>query len=174
MDSLLANLSHEFRYYKDMADRAMGELDDREFFHRPAEHSNPVALIVKHLAGNLASRWTDFLTSDGDKASRDRDGEFLLTERDTRAELLSAWERGWRALFETIERLQPSDLDTIVTIRGEPHTARQALLRGLSHAAYHVGQITYLVRMIRPESRWLTIPPGQSKTHSAGYLKPKP
>ncbi len=174
MDGLFANLSHEFRYYKEMADRAMGELDDREFSLRPAEHSNPVALIVKHLAGNLASRWTDFLTSDGEKEGRDRDGEFLLSERDTRAELLAAWERGWRALFETIETLEPSDLDAIVTIRGEPHTARQALLRGLSHAAYHAGQITYLVRMIRPESRWLTVPPGQSKTHLAGYLKPKP
>ncbi len=174
MDTLLANLRHEYRYAKDMADRAMGELDDREFFLRPAEHSNPVALIVKHLAGNLASRWSDFLTTDGDKASRDRDGEFRLTEQDTRAELVSAWEDGWRALFETIDRLQPSDLDTVVTIRGEPHTARQALLRGLSHSAYHTGQIAYLARMIRPEGRWLTIPPGQSKTHPAGYLKPKP
>jgi hypothetical protein len=174
MDPLLADLGREYRYHKDMAERAMGELDDREFFLRPAELSNPVALIVKHLAGNLESRWTDFLTSDGDKASRDRNGEFLLTERDTRAELLAAWERGWRALFETIENLQPTDLDTIVTIRGEPHTARQALLRGLSHAAYHVGQIAYLVRMIRPQSRWLTIPPGQSQAHPAGYLKPRP
>lgn len=174
MEGLLANLGHEFRYYKDMADRAMGELDDRDFFLRPAELSNPVALIVKHLAGNLESRWSEFLTSDGDKASRDRDGEFLITERDTRAELLSAWERGWRALFETIERLQASDLDTMVTIRGEPHTARQALLRGLSHAAYHVGQIVYLVRMMRPESRWLTIPPGQSNAHPARYLRQRP
>jgi hypothetical protein len=146
-------------------------LDDQEFFRRPAEHVNPVALIVKHLAGNLASRWTDFLTSDGEKANRNRDGEFLLSEHDTRANLLADWERGWQVLFDTLDSLTESDLDRTVTIRGENHRVSQALLRGLSHAAYHTGQILYLVRLWRPDSPWLTIPPGQSQKRGGSYLR---
>jgi hypothetical protein len=130
-----------------------------------------VAVIVKHLAGNLASRWTDFLASDGEKASRDRDGEFLLTEQDTRANLLAAWERGWAALFDTLDSLGEADLDRTVTIRGESHRVPQALLRGLAHAAYHTGQILYLVRLWRPESPWLTVPPGQSQKVGGDYLR---
>jgi hypothetical protein len=171
MADLLADLRHDFRRHKDLADRAMAHLDDREFVRRPADHVNPVALIVKHLAGNLASRWTDFLTTDGEKASRDRDGEFLLTEQDTRASLLAAWERGWKALFDTLEGLRESDLDKSVTIRGESHRVTQALLRGLSHAAYHTGQILYLVRLWRPDSPWLTVAPGQSRKVRGGYLQ---
>jgi hypothetical protein len=171
MDDLLADLRHEFRRYKDLADRAMAHLDDQEFVRRPAEHVNPVALIVKHLAGNLASRWTDFLATDGEKPSRDRDGEFLLTEHDTRANLLAAWEHGWTALFDTLESLGESDLGKSVTIRGERHRVAQALLRGLSHAAYHTGQILYLVRLWRPESPWLTIPPGQSRKVRGAYFQ---
>jgi uncharacterized damage-inducible protein DinB len=171
MANLLADLRHEFRRHKDLADRAMAHLDDQDLFRRPAAHVNPVALIVKHLAGNLASRWTDFLASDGDKPSRDRDGEFLLTEQDTRANLLAAWERGWKALFDTLESLGEADLDKPVKIRGETHSARQALLRGLSHAAYHTGQILYLVRLWRPDSPWLTVPPGQSRKVGGAYLQ---
>jgi hypothetical protein len=171
MKDLLADLVYEFRRYKDLADRAMAHLDDQDFFRRPADHVNPVAVLVKHLAGNLVSRWTDFLTSDGEKASRDRDGEFLLTEQDTRASLLAAWERGWKALFDTLEGLGESDLDRSVTIRGESHRVPQALLRGLSHAAYHVGQMLYLVRLWRPDSPWLTVPPGQSGKVRGGYFQ---
>src|SRR5262245_24937206 len=136
MGNLLPDLRYEYRRYKDLADRAMVHLDDQEFFRRPAAHVNPVALIVKHLAGNSLSRWTDFLTTDGEKASRDRDDEFLLTDEDTRVNLLAAWERGWKALFDTLESLKESDLDKSVTIRGERHSVPQALLRGLSHVAY--------------------------------------
>ncbi len=163
MHNLLTDLMGEFERYKVLADRAIAQLDDQEFFRRPAAHVNPVALIVKHLGGNLVSRWTDFLMTDGEKPSRDRDGEFLLTGQDTRADLLAAWERGWRALFDTLEGLRDSDLDKSVTIRGEIHTVRQALLRGMLHAAYHTGQILYLVRLLRPESTWLTVAPGQSR-----------
>src|SRR5262249_2440446 len=131
---------------------------------------NPVALIVK-LAGNLASRWTEFLTTDGEKASRDRDGEFRLTAQDTRPNLLAAWERGWLALFDTLQSLGDADLGRSVTIRGEEHTVRQALLRGLTHAAYHTGQILYVVRLLRPESPWLTVPPGQSSKDGGAYLQ---
>jgi hypothetical protein len=171
MKDLLADLQYEFQRYKDLADRAMVHLDDQEFFRRPAASVNPVALIVKHLAGNLVSRWTDFLTSDGEKASRDRDGEFLLTEQDTRSNLLTAWQRGWKALFDTLQSLGDQDLDKSVTIRGESHTVRQALLRGLSHAAYHTGQILYLVRLWRPQSPWLTVAPGQSRKDGGAYLQ---
>jgi uncharacterized damage-inducible protein DinB len=169
MRDLLADLHHEFLRHKNLADRAMAQLDDQEFFRRPAPLVNPVALIVKHLAGNMASRWTDFLTTDGEKASRDRDGEFLLTEHDTRPNLVAAWERGWAVLFETLAVLNDADLDRSVTIRGERQTARQALLRGVTHVAYHTGQILYLVRWSSPESPWLSIPPGQSRGFPGNY-----
>jgi hypothetical protein len=169
MDALLPDLLHEYRRHKDLADRALAQLDDGEFFRCPATHVNPIALIVKHLAGNLVSRWTDLLNSDGDKPSRDRDSEFLLTEGDTRANLTVAWERGWGAFFDAVEQLDQSDLEKLVTIRGESHTVRQALLRGLPNVAYHTGQILYLVRLLRPDSTWLTIAPGMSREHTAAY-----
>jgi hypothetical protein len=171
MADLLADLRYEFRRTKDLADRAMAQLDDQEFFCPPAVHVNPVAVIVKHLAGNLASRWTDFLAGDGEKASRDRDGEFVLTDRDTRTSLLTAWEHGWKALFDTLDSLRDGDLEKSVMIRGESHSVSQALLRGLSHAAYHTGQILYLARLWRPDSPWLTIAPGQSRVARGGYLQ---
>lgn len=169
MDDLLADLRHEFERHKAIAERAMAELNDAEFFHRPGELVNPVALIVKHLAGNFASRWADFLTSDGEKPTRDRDQEFVLTEADTREHLMAAWERGWSILFGTLGAMTDADLSATVTIRGEPHSARQALLRGMSHMAYHTGQILYLVRLLRPDSAWMTIPPGQSRGVRGGY-----
>jgi hypothetical protein len=171
MDDFLQDLHHECRRHKGLADRAMAELDDPQFFHRPGPLVNPVALIVKHLGGNLVSRWTDFLTTDGEKESRDRDSEFLLTESDTRDSLMASWERGWSVLFDTMAGLEDSDLGRTVTIRGEPHSARQALLRGMSHVAYHTGQILYLVRWLRPESAWLTVPPGQSRSVPGAYRR---
>jgi hypothetical protein len=173
MDKLIADLTHEFRRHKDLADRAMAPLDEEQFFRRPGELVNPIALIVKHIAGNLTSRWTDFLTSDGEKPSRDRDGEFLLTEQDTRPNLLAAWERGWQTLFDTLAGLQSADLGKSVMIRHEPHSVVQALLRGMTHVAYHTGQILYLSRLLSPNSAWLTIPPGLSRKHTQGaYRKP--
>jgi uncharacterized damage-inducible protein DinB len=166
---ILSDLTHEFRRHKEMADKAMSQLDDGQFFHRPGELVNSVALIVKHMAGNLTSRWTDFLTTDGEKPTRDRDGEFRLTDQDTRQRLLAAWEAGWKTLFDTIAGLKESDLAKTVLIRGEPQTAYQALLRAATHAAYHVGQIAYLTRLLRPDATWLTIPPGQSRGVPGGY-----
>jgi hypothetical protein len=171
MDDFLDDVGHEFRRHKRLADRAMAELDDTQFFHRPGPLVNPVALIVKHLAGNMVSRWADLLTTDGEKASRDRDGEFLITESDTRSSLMASWERGWSTLFDTLAGLSDSDLGRTVTIRGEAHSVRQALLRGMSHVAYHTGQILYLVRWIRPESAWLTVPPGLSRNLPGGYRR---
>src|SRR5262245_12146660 len=121
MNDFLEDVRHEFLRHKGLADRAIAGLDDDPFFHRPGPLVNPIALIVKHLAGNMASRWTDFLTTDGEKPTRDRDGEFLLTEADTRAHLMADWERGWSTLFDTLAGLTDADLGRTVTIRGEPH-----------------------------------------------------
>src|SRR5687768_33523 len=122
MSDLLAVIAHEFRRHRDLADRGIVPLSDEQFFARPAADSNSIALIVKHLAGNLRSRWTDFLTSDGEKPDRDRDSEFILTAQDTRARLISSWDVGWDAVFVTLDELEPADLDRTITIRGEPHT----------------------------------------------------
>jgi len=165
----LSDIGHEFRRHKSLADRAMSAMDDEAFCRRPAEQVNSVAIVVKHLAGNLLSRWTDFLTTDGDKPSRNRDGEFVIEAQDSQSHLLAQWEAGWSALLSTIDSLKDPDLDKSVTIRGEPHTVRQALLRGLTHVAYHVGQITYLCRLHKPDAPWLTIAPGQSRAHKPNY-----
>lgn len=171
MDAFLSDILFECRRYKDLADQALARVKDPEFFRRPGDLVNPIALVVKHLAGNLRSRWTDLLTSDGEKPDRDRDQEFILTERDSRANLMAAWEQGWQALFETGKSLKAADLDRVVTIRGEEHTVRQALLRGMSHIAYHTGQILYLARLVEPEGTWLTIAPGQSCGRPGDYRK---
>ena len=171
MPNLLLDLTHEFQRHKYLADVAMANLSDADFFRRPAEQVNPIALIVKHLAGSLVSRWSDFLTTDGDKPWRDRDAEFVIEAADTRSKLMTTWEAGWSALFKTLAELTVSDLAKTVTIRGEPHTVQQALLRGLNHAAYHIGQILYVARWLNPDGRWLTIAPGESRKHEPAYLK---
>jgi hypothetical protein len=163
VSNLLTELKVVFQRHKTMAEKAMASLDDADFFRRPGQVVNPIALVVKHLAGNFVSRWTDFLTTDGDKPTRNRDGEFLLTDVDTRTNLLAAWESAWTILFNTLASLQESDLQKTITIRGEIMTARQALLRGLAHTAYHVGQILYIARMLKPDSPWISIAPGQSR-----------
>ena len=169
MNTMLSDFRHEFLRHKMLADRAIAALDDAEFFRRPGSEVNPTALIVKHLAGNMVSRWTDFLTTDGEKPSRDRDGEFLLTQDDSRETLLEKWERAWAVLFATLTDLRDADLEKSVTIRAEEQTARQALLRGMTHVAYHTGQLLYLARMFRPQSPWLTIPPGKSRGYPGNY-----
>ena len=151
----------------------MGELEDEAFFRRPQPQVNPVALIVKHLSGNLRARWTDFLTRDGD-SNRDRDDEFVLGPQDTREQLMAQWNVGWGALEAALESLKEANPQQIVTIRGEAHSVQQALLRGLSHAAYHTGQIVYLVRLWKPDAPWLTIAPGERRTHKGSYRKTIP
>ncbi len=171
MNSFLADIRHEFQRHKKLADGALEQLDDESFFRRPSDVVNPLAIIVKHLSGNLLSRWTDFLTTDGDKPTRNRDGEFTIEPADTREQLMVRWQTAWATVFATIDSLQETDLVKTVTIRGEPHTAQQALIRGLTHVAYHVGQITYVSRLWNPEGKWLTIAPGQSASHKPGYRK---
>jgi hypothetical protein len=171
----LEDIIFSFRKVQALAEVAIRQVNDRNFFHKPGEHSNSIAIVMKHVAGNLASRWTDFLTTDGDKPWRDRDAEFLIGAQDTRATLLAAWEKGWAAVFESLAGLQEGDLQKKVTIRGEEHTVFQAIHRSLSHTSYHVGQIVYLCRLLTKDGwEWITIPPGQSqqwKDEGGRYLR---
>jgi hypothetical protein len=152
-----------FRGYRRMAEGAMSQLSDLEFFHLPDPESNSIALIVKHIAGNLRSRWTEFLTSDGEKPDRDRDQEFILTSTDTREELMRRWEKSWETVFNSIQALKPEDITRTVYIRREPHTVLQATNRSMLHTSYHVGQILYLGKHLRG-TQWktLSIPKGMS------------
>ena len=162
-------IAHEFRRHHDLATRALAWVDDRSFFERPAHGANPLAVLVKHLAGNLTYRWTNFPHLD--ESERNRDAEFILTEADTREVLEQAWNRGWKAVFDAFDRVRDADLNRIVVIQNEPHTVLQAMLRGMTHAVYHTGQIVLLVRVLRPESPWLTIAPGQSLQRTGHYLR---
>ena len=171
----LEDILFSFRKQKELAEKAFRQVEDENFFKKPGEHSNSIAAIIKHVAGNLASRWTDFLTTGGDKPWRDRDAEFAIGPEDTRPGLLAAWERGWAALFQTLGNLQEADLLKKVTIRREGHTVFQAIHRSLTHTSYHVGQIVYLSRLVTKEGwQWITIPPVQSrqvKDQGGKYLK---
>jgi uncharacterized damage-inducible protein DinB len=153
-----------FRKYKKLCEDAMAQLDDEEFFATIDAEANSVAVIVKHLAGNMRSRWSDFLTVDGEKADRDRDAEFRIEPQTTRAEVLRWWEEGWRYAFAAVEPLQPADLERTVAIRGEPHTVVKAINRQLTHYAYHAGQIVLLAKHFKSENwKSLSIARGQSR-----------
>src|SRR5256885_1606624 len=156
MSEILAAITHEFRRHKSLADKAIAQLEGDLLFARPAAQVNSPAIVIKHLSGNLRSRWKDFLSSDGEKPTRDRDGEFVLGPADTRDALLAGWEAGWRCVFDALANLVEADFSRTVTIRGEPHTVIAAGLRGLTHATYHTGQLLYLARLLRPDSAWLT------------------
>jgi hypothetical protein len=159
-----ADVLLQFRKYKKLAEGALAQVADADFFRTIDPESNSVALVVKHMAGNMRSRWTDFLTSDGEKADRNRDEEFEARAADTRESLMAAWEAGWALTFEAIAPLRPEDLLAEIPIRGEKHTVMQAVHRQLTHYAYHVGQIVLLARHFAgPRWKSLSIPKGQSK-----------
>ena len=161
LDSVIEN----FRKMKRTAEDAMDQLQLDELHWAPHEECHSVARIVKHMVGNMVSRWTDFLTSDGEKPTRDRDGEFEGGYASLE-QLLTDWNLGWEQLFGAMEALTPNDLLRTVYIRAEPHTVIQAVERQVSHLAGHVGQIVYLAKQIR-NSAWqtLSIPRGQSKAY---------
>jgi hypothetical protein len=157
-----------FRGYRRMAEGALTQLSDEDFFFLPDPESNSVALVVKHLAGNLRSRWMDFLTTDGEKPDRNRDQEFILAEGDTREVLMGRWDESFNRVLETIKALKPEDLTRTVYIRQEPHTVMQAINRSLMHTAYHVGQILYLGKHRRgTEWKTLSVPKGKSAEYNA-------
>ncbi len=154
----------EFRYLKKLGDRAMGQLDDQQLFVTLDAESNSVAIIAKHLAGNMRSRWMDFLTSDGEKPDRFRDQEFIVDANTTRDEVMAWWKRGWKYVFDALEPLSPEDVTRTVMIRGEPHTVVQAINRQLGHYAGHVGQIVFLAKHLKSaEWKTLSVPRGQSE-----------
>jgi uncharacterized damage-inducible protein DinB len=166
--------AREFRKLKALADRALARVPDDRYFTVPSEGANSLALLVKHMSGNMRSRWTEFLTSDGEKPWRDRDGEFEIGPDDTRAALSARWEEGWRLLFAALEGLGADDESRSVTIRGESLTVTQAIVRQLSHYAYHTGQIVYLAKQFAGRD-WesLSVPRGGSKRfneHPDPYL----
>jgi uncharacterized damage-inducible protein DinB len=145
----LADVRREFARLKHLADAALARVSDEEFFRPLDPESNSLACLVKHLAGNNRSRWSDFLTTDGEKPDRRRDAEFEREPEDTRPALMARWEQGWRTLLDSLAALTPADLTKTVTIRGEPHTVVEAIDRALSHQAYHVGQIVFLAKHFR-------------------------
>jgi uncharacterized damage-inducible protein DinB len=159
-----------FRYYKKLAERAMAQCSDESLFAVIDAESNSIAIIVKHMAGNMRSRWMDFLTTDGEKPDRNRDTEFEDAPK-TRAGLLELWERGWKYVFDAIEPLTDADLGRTVTIRTEPHSAMQAINRQVAHYSHHVGQIVFLAKHLTAKAtgRWdsLSVPRGQSKQFAA-------
>lgn len=157
-----------FRGYKRLGEGAFAQLQDRDFFYVPDPESNSIATIVKHIAGNMRSRWTDFLTSDGEKPDRNRDTEFEMNSGTTREQVMQWWEAGWKLVFDAVGALQPEDLARTVYIRGEAHTVLQAINRQMMHYAYHVGQILYLGKHIR-QNEWksLSVPKGKSADYNA-------
>jgi hypothetical protein len=164
----------QMRGHKRLAEGAMAQLKDEDLFVTLDPESNSVAVIVKHMAGNMRSRFTDFLTTDGEKPDRYRDQEFELSPATTRADLTQWWEEGWTRVFEAIESLKPEDVIRTVTIRGEPHTVLQAVNRQVAHYAYHTGQIVFLAKHIRSgEWRSLSIPRGKSEEFKTVAPKPK-
>ena len=162
-DVFLAAIINTFEANKRLADRAIEQVPDDKLHVALDANTNSIAVMMKHVAGNLASRWTNFLTTDGEKPDRNRDDEFVDSFR-SRAEVLECWERGWTCLLTTLKALTPEDIAKTVTIRGEPHTVPLALERSLGHTCYHIGQIVQVAR-IHAGNNWktLTIPRGGSQ-----------
>jgi hypothetical protein len=162
-----------FSDYKRLAEKAMEQLSNEQLYWQPDKESNSIAIIVKHLRGNMLSRWTNFLTEDGEKAWRDRDTEFEMdwNDRDT---IISKWEEGWSCLFNTIDSLKEDDLSKIAMTRGEPNTVLEAINRQIAHYASHIGQIIYLGKMMKQED-WhtLSIARGKSKEFNAKMAEKK-
>jgi uncharacterized damage-inducible protein DinB len=148
-----------FKEMKGLAEKAIAQISDEDFLRIVVDESNSVATIVKHIAGNLRSRWTEFLTTDGEKPDRNRESEFESESEDTRNNLMKKWEASWKILFDTLNSLKESDLTKVVTIRGQEHKVVEAINRQLTHYGYHVGQIVFLSKFYA-SSNWqsLSIP----------------
>jgi uncharacterized damage-inducible protein DinB len=174
MRDIVESIEAEYRRYKAAGESALAQLDDADLGKEPPGNGNAIAAIVWHVAGNFESRFTDFRTSDGEKASRDRDSEFHARSP-TRAELLAKWRAGWATLFEAVGALTDEDLSARVVIRGQSLRIDQALLRSLAHASYHVGQIVYLAKLWCG-ARWqtFTIPLGGSAAYNQAPVLERP
>ena len=162
LENYITDVGETFRSYKKLAEKALDQISDEEFFKTIDEESNSIAAISKHISGNLRSRWMDFLTADGEKPDRNRDSEFIA-DGDTRVSLTEFWEKGWNALFSTIENLTAEDLGKTVQIRGENYPVYKAINRSLTHTASHVGQIMFLAKHFRiGDWRTLSVPKNKS------------
>lgn len=160
---MIAGIIKLFQNYQSLGERTFDQLEDEDLHLIPGDDSNSIPTIVKHLWGNMLSRWTNFLTEDGEKDWRNRDEEFNVTIK-TREELMAKWHEGWNCLYNALKSLKEEDLQTTVYIRGEAHTAIEAIHRQLAHYSYHVGQIVYLGKMIKGEEwKSLSIPKGESE-----------
>lgn len=164
----LASIKKQFLYYKLLGEKAIEQVPEEKLFWVSDEESNSIAMIVKHLWGNMLSRWTDFLSSDGEKPWRNRDAEFE-NDIQTKSEMMQKWDDGWDCLLNTLNSLQPEDLERMIYIRNEGHTVLEAINRQLAHYPYHVGQIVFLARMLR-EGHWksLSIARNQSSQYNQG------
>jgi|JI10StandDraft_1071094.scaffolds.fasta_scaffold1035403_1 hypothetical protein len=158
-----------FLSQKDLAEKALDQIIlDSEFFTNLGERSHSLATIVKHIAGNLESRWTDFLHSDGEKQNRNRDNEFIINPEDTRQELMKRWDNSWEILINSLNLLNSENLGNTIFIRKEPHSIPLAIGRSLAHTSYHVGQILYISRLVKAgDWKWLTIAPGKSNNFNS-------
>ena len=160
----LENVVTEFKATKETGERAMNQIKDEDFFYQPNRDTNSIAIIIRHLSGNMLSRWTDFLTTDGEKEWRKRDEEFeevFYTDKD---DLMDRWEKGWKCVFDAVGSLTPEDLTKTIYIRKEPHTVIRAINRQLTHYSFHIGQIVYMAKYLARDN-WnsLSIPKGKSK-----------
>ncbi len=164
--NFLISVRKQFEYYKMLGDKTVSQLDDDELFWQFNDSSNSISIIVKHLWGNMMSRWTDFLTSDGEKEWRKRDGEFDADIK-TRTLLLEKWEEGWACLFAALDSVNEDNFDTVIYIRNQGHTIIEAVNRQLAHYSYHVGQIVFIGKMVKGD-KWmsLSIPKGKSKDYN--------
>ncbi len=164
-----------FREYKKLAERGFAQTSEADFFRTIDNESNSIAIIVKHIAGNMLSRWTDFLTSDGEKPDRNRDMEFVMLPETTREDMLAYWEKGWAVMFAAIEPLASDDLMRVIRIRGQDHTVVQAINRQLAHYANHVGQIVFLAKHFK-SSDWqsLSVPKNKLAEFNANLQNREP
>lgn len=163
----LESIKKQFLYYKTLGEKAMAQLEPQQLFISVNDDTNSIAVIVKHISGNMLSRWTDFLTTDGEKDWRDRDNEFENT-LDSKEEVLKIWNNGWNCFFEAINALKPEQLSQIIYIRNEGHTVVEAINRQLAHYPYHIGQIVFYAKMLK-KSEWesLSIPKNSSNHYNA-------
>jgi hypothetical protein len=173
-DNYLESTLNQFRYYKTLGERTFAQLNDEDLFWPYNPETNSIAVIVKHLSGNMKSRWTDFLTTDGEKEWRNRESEFEHSFQ-SKAEMLATWEAGWDCLFTALDAISPENFHTMVYIRNQGHTIVEAVNRQLAHYAYHIGQIVFIGKMIKNE-HWksLSIPRGKSEQYNADkFSEPK-
>jgi hypothetical protein len=161
-DSFLRDCIKRFEYYKSLGDKTFEQLEEKDFFFKPSPDSNSIAIIIQHLYGNMLSRWTNFLTEDGEKEWRKRDAEFEEMQM-SKQDLLSFWNEGWNCLLTTLKNLKPGDLTKTIHIRTEPLVVYDAIIRQMAHYPYHVGQVVTLGKMIRDKDfKSLSIPKGES------------